>query len=532
MTAMIPTNGSTSLFASAGAAILSLPNLKLADDEQAAFSWLMMRLFEVRPYLELRNLYYDGLQQMQDLGISIPPSLSGLRTVIGWPQIGIDAIDERCQVEGFRYPGKTTVDDDLLGTWQANNLDGEGQLAQIDALIYGRSYLVVGPNDEDPKGPPLITAESPINMIASWDARKRRATAALQMYLDTNFVSDTYGQQVAALYLPGKTIYMSRNNTTGSAITGTGDWEIFDRDDHGLNIVPVVRMANRQRLSNRGGLSEITPAWMNTTDSACRTLLGMEVKREFYGAPRRYILGASEEAFQKADGTPISAWESYLQKMFAIPYDEDGNIPQVGQFPEGDPSTMTKMIDSYTQIMSGLTALPPSYLGQDTQGNPASADAIRSAVERLVRRCGRKMIGFGEAYEEAQRYGLLIRDGKLPDGAERIETDWVDPNPQTIAQTTDAIAKQIEAGAIPATSDVTLKRLGWSPVERARLAEDRKNDDAQRQLDELAHQELLKTFRAANAVQGDEQKVAAPAAGPAPAAPKKQPIPAPPAAAR
>jgi len=528
---MVPSSGSTSLFAGAGTAILTLPSLDLSDDEQMAFQWLMGRLFSVRPYLELRNLYYDGLQKMTDLGISIPPSLAGLRTVIGWPGVGIDAIDERCQVEGFRYPGKTEVDDDLQGIWQANNLDGEGQLAQIDSLIYGRSYLVIGPNDDDSSGPPLITAESPINMIATWDARTRKATSGLQVYLDTNFVSDTYGQEVAALYLQGRTIFMSRDNTAGGTFTGKNDWQITDRDDHGMD-PPIVRMANRQRLANRGGLSEITPAWMNITDAACRTMLGMEVGREFFAAPRRYALGVSEEAFQKADGTKIGAWESYMQKMFAIPFDEDGNIPQVGEFKSGDPSVYTKLIDAYTKIMSGLTCLPSKYLGLESQGNPASADAIRSDLERLVRRCVRKQIGWGEAYEDGVRMALLVRGGKLPANADRLETSWLDPSPQTIAQTTDAVVKQIESGAVPATSNVVLKRLGYTAAERAQMVEDRKKDDAQQKLEELAHQELLKTFRAANAVQGDQQKVAAPAAGPVPAAPKKQPIPAPPVAAK
>jgi hypothetical protein len=80
----------------------TLPLTGLSEDEARAANALAMRLFNTRPYLELRGLYYDGLQKMQDLGISIPPSLAGLRTVMGWPQIGVDAVDERCIVQGFR----------------------------------------------------------------------------------------------------------------------------------------------------------------------------------------------------------------------------------------------------------------------------------------------------------------------------------------------------------------------------------------------------------------------------------------------
>lgn len=487
-------------FASTGSAILSLPSLSLGDDDEKVLQWLIVRLFEQRPYLQLRGLYYDGLQKMQDLGISIPPSLVGLRTVMGWAQVGVDAIDERLNVEGFRFPGSAHVDDDLMGIWQANNLDGESALAQLDALIYGRSYLTVGPGDESTDGAPLITPESALNMTVAWDARLRRPTAALQVYLDTDFTSDMYGQEVAALYLPNHTIHMTRESQSGNPITGTGKWEITDRDDHGLGLVPVVRMSNRQRITTRDGLSEITPAWMNTIDSACRTLLGMEVGREFHAAPRRYIVGAAEDAFQNPDGSPADAWDAFMGKVWGIARDEDGNLPAVGQFAPSDPSVYTKLIDSYTQIMAGLSCLPPHFLGMISNGNPASADAIRSAESRLVKRVERKQVTFSESWEEAMRLALLVRDGSLPDGARRIETDWMDANTPTMAGTTDAIVKQIEAGALSRRSDVALKRLGYSAVERKRIADELDTDGGESFLSGIAHNLDAKAFRADKAL--------------------------------
>lgn len=492
MTTPVNTPGLSPSFASAGSAILSLPSLQLSDDESRVLMWLTMRLFDQRPYLQLRGLYYDGLQKMQDLGISIPPSLKGLRTIIGWPQTAVDAIDERCIVEGFRYPGTTDTDDDLWGIWQANNLDLEASLAQLDALVYGRCYITVGPGDDSTNGEPLITAESPINMTASWDARLRRPVAALQIFLDTDFTSDMYGQEVAALYLPDRTVYMARPNATGSPITGNGQWEITDRDNHNLGMLPVVRMANRQRLANRDGLSEITAAMMNITDSACRTLLGMEVGREFHAAPRRYVLGAAEDAFVKADGSAASAWDTYMGKIWGLERDEEGNLPTVGEFKTGDPKVYTELIDSYTQIMSGLTALPAEYLGLNTKGNPTSADAIRAQEARLVKRVQRKMVSFGEAWEQTLRLALLVRDGTLPDAAHRIETDWVDPNTLTLSGVSDAITKQVSAGIIPATSDVGRKRLGYTAVERARIALEEAKAPAEQVIEEIGHSDIAK----------------------------------------
>jgi len=483
------------------AAIPTLPSLGLSDQESGVANWLGMRLFEQRPYLELRGLYYDGMQKMQDLGISIPPALVGIRTVVGWPMIGIDALNNGCVVEGFRFPGATDVDDDLQGIWQANKLDGESSLVHLDALVYGRAYNIVGPGDDSTGGQPLITGESPLNMIATYDARMRRVSAALQIYMDTDFTSDMYGQEVAALYLPDKTIFMARSSSTGNP--AAVKWDITERDDHKLGRVPVVRMANRQRLSNRVGQSEINAAWMNTVDSACRTMLGMEVTREFGQAPRRYALGVTEEAFQNADGSAKTAWDTYLHKVWMLERDEDGNVPTVGEFAAADPTVHTKLMDEYAQIMAGNMGVPASLLGIYTQSNPASADSIRETKDELTSRRLRKHVTFSDDWEETMCLSLLIRDGTLPDNAYLLETDWRNPAPETFAGTSDAITKQIASGAIPATSDVTLKRLGYSAVERARLAQDRAVDQGQSMLEQIAHSMEAKSLRTEKAVTSD-----------------------------
>jgi Phage portal protein, SPP1 Gp6-like len=475
----------------------------LDDEDIAACNYLLMRLVEQRPVYDLSWAYYDGMQKMQNLGISIPPQLAQLRTVVGWPQVGVDAIVHRLRIEGFRYPGKTDVDDDLMGIWQQNNLDGEAPLVHLEALVSGRAYLVVGtPADGENNGQPIITAESPRNMAVMWDARARQVTNALQMWFDVDYSSDTYGYEICTYYAPGKTVYMAWKPG------GTGDqrrWEVSDVDAHNVGFVPVVRVGNRQRLSNRSGASEITAAWMNTVDSAVRTLLGMEVARELYATPRRYLLGASEEMFQRPDGTTLTKWQAYMDQLWMAERDENGELPTVGEFKASDPSTYTKLMDAYTEIMAMNMGVPVAMLGKATQGNPASADAIRVSYAELTERVGSKQTAFSEPWEQAMRYALLVRDGAVPDGATRIETDWRDAAPRTLAGDSDAITKQITVGAVPATSDVTLKHLGYSAVERARLAQDRAADEGESLLAEISHNLMTKDVTAATRLANDQK---------------------------
>jgi hypothetical protein len=338
--------------------------------------------------------------------------------------------------------------------------------------------------------------------------------------VDTDITSDTYGNECAALYLPDKTLQMTRQASSPGLITANGKWELLDSSDyHNLGFIPVVRMANRVRLKNRDGKSEITNEWMNTIDSTCRTLLGMEIGREFFGAPRRYILGASEEQFTKADGSAAGAWDTFMSKIWAVERDENDEIPTVGQFAPSDPATHTKLLDQYAKIMAGEMGVPPHFLGVYSDGNPASADAIRSGYEELTNRATSKQPSFGGAAMSSVRMALLVRDGSIPPNAYRMEADWMDPSPSTPAATADSIAKYVASGAWVATSDVTLKRSGLSAAERERMAQDRATDQGMSLLNELAHSIIAKDAKVDQTIAKDITEPAAPGTGAPPANP-------------
>lgn len=449
------------------ATIPELPLLSLSDDEMNLVTALRTDLQQHRFRLELLDSYFNGEQLVRDLGISIPPQLKGLHTVIGWPRIGVEALEQRLDLEAFRWADGADAED-LREVAEANDLWDESSLAHLDALTYGREYVSVGSGDED--GPPLIAAESPLDMTLFWDARSRVATSALRESVED-------GVRVITLYLPDETIH--------AAESSTGGWDVFDRDLHMLGVVPVIRMANRQRTADRVGKSEITPEVMSITDAACRRLMGMEVAAEFFGAPQRYILGASESAFQDADGNTKSAWETYLGRVLALESDEEGNVPTVGQFPAHDPSGQTKIIDLYARIMATQLGLPPHMLGY-TSDNPASADAIRSSEAMLVKKAERRTRRFGGAWSDVMRLALWVRDGEPPPRERRIECVWRNPSTPTIAQQTDAAVKMVQAGILPADGEVVLEMAGLSEDQRQRVAAERRRAQGRQVLERLS----------------------------------------------
>ncbi|MGV9888382.1 phage portal protein [Streptomyces sp. NPDC003395] len=434
--------------------IPELPLTFLSDDELQLLTALRTDLLGSRFRLELLDAYFNGEQIVRDLGISIPPQLQRLHTVIGWPRIGVESLEQRLDLEAFRWADGSDSSD-LEEIAESNDLYDEASLAHLDALTYGREYVAVGSGEAG--DPPLITYESPLDMTMFWDARLRMATAALRESVED-------GVRIATLYLQDQTVYAAET---------TDGWEVFDRDIHNLGMVPVLRMANRQRTADRVGKSEITPEVMAITDAACRRLMGIEVAAEFFGAPQRYILGASESAFQDAEGNPKSAWDTYIGRVLALERDENGEVPTVGAFTAHDPSGQTKIIDLYARIMASQLGVAPHVLGY-TSDNPASADAIRYADNTQIKKAERRIRRFSATHRDAMRLALWFRDGEPPPKERRIETVWRNPATPTLAAQVDAATKLVQAGVLPADSDVVLEMVGLNEDQRRRVAIERR----------------------------------------------------------
>jgi hypothetical protein len=74
-----------------------------------------------------------------------------------------------------------------------------------------------------------------------------------------------------------------------------------------------------------------------------------------------------------------------MTKFLALERDEEGEVADDRAVQAFDPSVFTKIIDEHAQLMASYTGFPPSYFGQTTTANPASADAIRVAENGIDR---------------------------------------------------------------------------------------------------------------------------------------------------
>jgi hypothetical protein len=212
---------------------------------------------------------------------------------------------------------------------------------------------------------------------------------------------------------------------------------------------------------------------------------GLEIAREFYSAPQRYILGAKESDFQAADGTAKTVWQTYMGRILALEADDEGVTPTVGQFQAYDPSTFTKIMEQLARQFSAVTKLPPHELGFAAD-NPASADAIRSSENGLQKRAERKTRVLGPDWCDVMRIAVLVRDGSTPKALQAMSAVWSDTSTPTPAQTTDAVTKQIASKSVSPRSDVVLSRLGYDATERKQLAQDWEEEEGRAALASIA----------------------------------------------
>jgi hypothetical protein len=438
--------------------------------------YLVQRHDAELPSLEGLDAYYEG---EQGLSYMHPEILAEVQdrlkaVIIGWPQLVVDAIEERLDVTGFRLPGAESADEDLWKVWQYNDLDEQAPQAHVDALALSRSYVTVGTRANSDI--PLVTAESPLELYAAIDPRDRTVQAALRR---VNQPEDLVrvAERTATLYLPDETIWYDWNG---------GSWKEIQRDPHNLGEVPVTPIVNRPRLRQarktransyqlRYGRSELA-AVLPLSDAANKLATDMMVAAEFVAIPQRGFLGVGPNAFRDKDGNQLSPTQVLMGQLLAIP--GKGNDTKTFEFSTADLNKFIGAINALAHVVAAMAGLPPQYLGYATD-QPASADAIRSAESRLIKRAERKQVAFGGSWERVMR---LVRRFQDPSSANdpalhRMETMWRNAATPTIAQSADAAIKLYTApnGQTPIVPlRQTREDLGYTNVQIDRMEDEDK----------------------------------------------------------
>lgn len=457
--------------------------LGLEASERAIAVELARRLNEKWIRNQLRRRYYEGHNALKDLGIAIPPTLKTVEVVVGWPAKAVDSMIDRNSLQGFvSTSGSVTMDALLADLWESNRLAVEIPSALTSALVHSCAFVFLSRGLVDAGEPEVVVSmKSAEDASATWDARRRCVSAALSV----DDRDATSGEATLLhLYLPpsdgrpGRVMRMTRG--VFGALEAVEVSTFMGR-------VPVEALPYQPSLSRPFGRSRITRGVMYYTDAAMRTMLRTEVGAEFFNAPQRYALGAEEDAFTDPNGNAVPAWQVMLGRLLTLTKDEDGDLPQVGQFAQQSMVPNIDQLRSIAQMFASEVSLDVGSLGI-VQDNPSSAEAIRARHEEL----GVKIENWRTAVltptlKRIMGLGAMMVDGSAALAGEisAISPQWGSWSaPSEVSQAQASLAR-VQAVPRLAETDVELEHMGFTADEIKRIRADWRRTDGKGVLDAL-----------------------------------------------
>lgn len=375
----------------------------------------------------------------------------------------VDVTEERLKVEGFRLSASSdrATDQGTWEIWQENQLDSESQVAFVEALVKGVSYMSVwsGENEGDA---PLIAVEDPMETIVGYvpGTNYRERAAALKVWTD-----DESGLNRANVYLPDG-IYKYEAKSAPKPEVGDprglegvtqSPWKLLADSfvENPIGVVPIVPLRNRPRLSVEGE-SELADVFR--IQNQINGFMFLHFLAGYMGAHRqRWATGL--QIMEDTAGEPVEPYNPAIDRLWAA------ENPEV-KFGEFDQTSLDGYLDSIEQKVQHIavtTRTPKHYLLPS--GQEPSGDSIKSAESGLVKKVLRKQTVFGEGLEETMR--LARRFSGLGESPPDSEIVWADPSIVTEGERTDAVIKRFQLGLID--HHQALEDLGYTQTQIERI---------------------------------------------------------------
>lgn len=416
----------------------------LSRENEEIVTRLMSQVRHNQKRYTLLDRAYEGEKRLDQIGIAVPPELRIFKAAVNVPRMAVDEVVRRQKLRGFQRTGTDGVDPGLREAWEHNNLNSQSLLCHLDARLYGRSFVSVTSNEEDPEHP-IITVESPEGFAV--DVSPRRVTrAALRVYRD-----DLDKRQYATLYLPDATYWLVRE--------GSGWNYTEDPYEHNIGRVPLVMFLNRQRTGRWQGVSEMADV-LEKTDAIARLISNMQVGGEALAWPKRWAAGVKRDDFVDKEGKPIPAWEAYMTAIMMT----SNKDARFGSFDAAQLSNFHDAVNALLAWCAAELGLPLRFMGQEAV-NPASEGAIRADEARLVKNVELKNSFDGDSWSWVMGLYERIKTGEWG-AANGIRALWFDPSTPTQSQVADSAVKLKTVGVL--SREGVWDEMGWDEARKDR----------------------------------------------------------------
>lgn len=425
--------------------------------EQAALDELVLLWRSKRSRNALRAGFYDMQNATESLmSAKVPAVIRRRKFVLGWSSIAVDKLARRCNLEGFYEPNGANLDDlGLSELLRENRFELDFNQVGVSSLIHAVSFITTTQGDTESGEPEvLMLGRDALTSAGVWDVRRR----AIGKFLSITQFDEDGEPSAMTLYLPNLNVMMSK----------AGSWSV-DRREHDYG-VPVDPIRYKPRLGRQMGSSRISRAVMSIHMQALGTMIRADVNGEAYSMPRYALLGATEEAFKNADGTPKPTWQAAWDAIWAIGDDPDASSDtlaraDIKQFNGQSPEPQNKHLRMLAQLFSGETGIPVGELGIVADSNPTSAEALAVSRDDIVSEAESTTDNWSPDLSAAVTRGLRMLNGGAVPADLDLKPRWRSPVHQSRASVVDAGQKQVAAVPWLAETTVGLRLLGLSEAD-------------------------------------------------------------------
>jgi hypothetical protein len=447
----------------------------LTEDEQASLDELVAQWRAKRPRNNLRSAIYDMKNSERSLmSTQVPAVIRRRKFVLGWSATAVDKLNRRCNLEDVYDANGADIDSlGFADIARDNRLTSEVSQAGVSSLIHAVSWLVTTQGDTSAGEPEvLMLARDATTATGIWSPRRR----AIVSFLSITALDDEGEPVEMVMYLHNLNVIMVKD---------AGAWSV-DRRPHSYG-VPVDPLRFKPRLGRPFGSSRISRAVMSIHMQALSAMIRADVNGEAYSLSRYVLLGATEEAFKNADGSPKAAWQAAWDAVWAVGDDDDAANPRadVKQFSGQSPEPQNAHLRMLAQLMSGETSIPIGEFGIIGDANPTSADALTVGKDDLIATAETTTDDWSPDLSSAITRALsMLNKGDLPPDLD-LRPVWRNPIHTSRAQAADAGSKIIDKFPWLAETEVGLEIAGLSSDQIRRALNERKRAAGRAVLDRL-----------------------------------------------
>jgi hypothetical protein len=348
-----------------------------------------------------------------------------------WGSLVVNSVQNRLEVTGINSGDKAT-DDALWGVWQDNGMDAESKLAHNAALVSGRAFALVWPDEVTQQ--PEITLDNSSQMVIRYrEGSRRKREAAMRFWTD-----EDDKRPYANLYLPdGIYKFIGPKNSTGMQGIQWSRRDVADEVwpvENPFGVVTAVEIPVNRRLKP-GAYGYARGEYEHCVSLIDRinllTFLGLIVAF-WQGFPVRGLIG--DKIIRDDDGKPIAPFELAADQVVQL----ENPDAKFAEFTAAD----RKALSVYAELdqLATITATPRHYFPLEQGMSNLSADAIRASEGSMVAKVPDHKASIGEGWEETMRVSGKMLDQPV-ELSQRAELQWTDHETRSLAERADAAVK-------------------------------------------------------------------------------------------